>query len=269
MLGPLILGAVVGVFGGTLVDLDNSLSGSLELLDRARVTWPHQQQFLRILDKYERHSPFVQKLLLDAIRHGKMMQIPNVEAYEFYRYLIDALECCGTWDGIHHGPISKLGQEQEVEDDLYAEYGNEYFKHLSDAVKQRRVRARRIIILSKEHEGDLRDHEVMRAFWEKTGSQVVSYWISEENLELKKRLGNQRLDDVALHDGELCLQYDRERLTVRLDESPKTILVKDLFEALGEFEGGNKLTPWGFSRLTEEDVQTSLGPPTSATPERA
>lgn len=249
-----VTGLVIGVLVGFLLDLGKAQVVTRKILEDVQWSWPYHSKLLSTLNAHDEHRSYVQRLLRMSTV-DKMMQIPNIRDYEFYQLLIDALHYTRKWDGIHHGPISKLGWDQfadpSIQESQYARAGREYFDFLSESVRKGQVQARRVIIIPRGSEVELADDRKIGEFWRRTGNRVTSYWVSEDNPELALRMKSMRLDDAALHDGKLYLQYDRELQTVRFDESEKLVLVRQIFESLDKFvaNGRKGVNPFGFQEL--------------------
>jgi len=117
------------------------------------------------------------------------------DAY-FYELVQEGIRDCHKWQGIHHGKITKIQTK---------------FPYLKDLEN---VPSQRIVILSKDDAKELEDRTIVDNFLLATGN-TPSYWIDENQFLdiarlsfMKERL---KLDDCALHDGEVLLLRQRDR----------------------------------------------------------
>jgi hypothetical protein len=151
-----------------------------------------------------------------------------------------------------------------------------YFDRLCAAAsgKRKKIVARRIIILPDEDQGDLRDPVVMESFWNATGKSVRSYFMIES--ALKQALPTVfRLEDAALHDNELFLQYDRDHGIVQFHSlkarpapaNPRQIntaqeLVQFLFSDLDLYlnnRKGDNLPRFQYVEVTSDFIKQMTG----------
>src|SRR5262249_56299845 len=55
---------------------------------------------------------------------------------------------------------------------------------------------------------DLRDPDILANYWKDTGTDVASYWVGAKDL---REHGLPIVDDCALYDGKLLIQYEEKR----------------------------------------------------------
>ncbi len=290
-LASLIPGVLIGALIGITGELYEKIVETNSIFREVRITWRLERVVQSALDAHgERYKPFIGGLIEKSVR-AKVNQITDIDVVEFYTMLRNALRLCSRWEGIHQGSLKLLGLNAEkgmgleqyqiqdnslrVRDEVYKRNTQRYFDSLCMAANDEGFKARRIIILSKKNQKDLKDPVVMKSFWEATGRHVTSYWIDQDELTASLRGGLKevpQLEDAALHDGELFLQYDRDRGVVKFQSlrampaptRPEEIktpheLVQFLFAGLDAHLGRDPSNPGGYGyfdymELTEADI---------------
>lgn len=281
-------GAALSTAYDLYVKLDTRVSEAERLFREVRVTWSLQKLTQSIMDDYsENHHGIVERLIDTSV--DRINQIPSVNPVEFYNWLIRALESCGTWQGIHQGSISLLGRNTEEgldptqyhlnqdghqpREEWYKILSKMYFDKLCEATTRNggKVEATRIIILPAKHQKDLQNPQVMESFWHATGKRVRSYWTPESAIEHAFPTVF-KLEDAALHDKELFLQYNRVSGVVQflslkskvIPSNPQYIntaqgLVQFLFWDLDRHLKSKELSQFQYVEITRDYIKQMTG----------
>jgi Skp family chaperone for outer membrane proteins len=151
-------------------DHENKLRDSYDLLERAKYSLNHYSTIQNLLGSNQIERKLIKSFLDKVVNQPDYITRSSI--IDFYRLLILGLERCTVWRGIHQGSIKSLGFTPLDED------GETYFQILRNHQIQDK---KRIIILTQDEQEDLRSKEIMQAFWDKTGKDVPSYWISQES----------------------------------------------------------------------------------------
>jgi hypothetical protein len=180
-------------------DHEDKLIESYEILERIKDSLAHYGTIKNLLGSNEADRELIKSFLDQVI--NKPDYITRSSIIDFYKLLILGLQKCNVWRGIHQGSIRNLGFVPL--DDT----GESYFEILrNNQIKDKK----RIIILTQDEQKDLKCKDVMEAFWEKTGKDVPSYWISRENFyKLTKLSTDVEVHDCALHNSKVLLHYHR------------------------------------------------------------
>jgi hypothetical protein len=188
-----------------------------DLLERAKCSLDNYNTIQNILgsDKIERD---LIKSFLDRVIN-QPDYITRSSIIDFYKLLILGLQKCTIWRGIHQGSIQNLGFLR-LDDD-----GESYFTIL----RNNKIRdKKRIIILTPEEQQDLKSKDIMQAFWDKTGEDVPSYWISQENFYNFTNLPrNIEVHDCALHNNKVLLHYHRNYHKIPNSNVPDGLIMID------------------------------------------
>ncbi len=120
------------------------------------------------------------------------LRIWDVSATEFHDLVIEGAKQCKTWDAIHHGRISNLGN---------ISYSFAYLNELKEVQSTRR----RIVILKPEEVSELQDDMIVSRYLIATAG-TPSYWIDEDEFFRLTRITPSLRLDCTLHDKNLLLQ---------------------------------------------------------------
>jgi len=182
---------------------NNALNNEIEeltnqfknLIENAEKTLNFFLLFRRLLDTATSQKKLIGHFLRKCM--SPALCIWDISDGDFYELVQEGIrDCRHKWQGIHHGKISKLQTD---------------FPYLKDLPN---VPSQRIVILSKDDTKELEDRTIVANFLLATGN-TPSYWIDEDKFFeiarlsfMKERL---KLDDCALHDGEVLLLRQRDR----------------------------------------------------------
>jgi hypothetical protein len=165
-----------------------------DLIENAAKTLDLYPPFRSLLNRETRQKKLIRHFLRKSM--SPALSIWDISDGDFYELVQEGIRDCYKWGGIHYGKISKL------------QTNFPYLKDLSNVTSQR------IVVLSKEDAKELEDRTIVDEFLVATRN-TPSYWIDEDKFFeiarlsfMKERL---KLDDCALHDGEVLLLRDRVR----------------------------------------------------------
>ncbi len=228
--------ALVGALLGLAWDLGRELRESLQRLEHiaegaesrleniaaraeARLGLVTDLPFAELLRPDAGHIGVLCRLIGDALKSVRAMA--NVDAGQYLKYLEGALTVSQSYEGIQRFPIRWFRQGA-------ASY---YLSQLRDQKMTRKVR---LFILEDRFEAemnaDLANPELLEFYWLHTGD-VPSYWILESEL---KTLGLPIVEDCALYDKRLLIQYDESRrvLCFAVGDDPQINNVSKLFSRI-------------------------------------
>lgn len=176
---------------------ENKLLESYDVVERAKDSFDYYRKIQTFLGSNKRERELI-KCFLDKVIN-QPDYITRSSIVDFYRLLILGLQNSTVWRGIHQGSIRNLGFTP-LDDS-----GETYFRILRNHQIQDK---KRIIILNQDEQKDLKRKDIMQAFWDKTGKDVPSYWISQDSFyEFTRLQRNVEVHDCALHDGKVLLHY--------------------------------------------------------------
>lgn len=164
------------------------------LIENAAKTLELYPPFRVLLDKETRQKKLIGHFIRKGMYHA--LSIWDISDRDFYELVQEGIRDCHLWQGIHHGKITKLQTN---------------FPYLKDL---QNVSSQRIVILSRDDVKELQDRTIVDNFLLATGN-TPSYWIDEDQFFEITRLahmkGRLKLDDCALHDGQVLLLRQRDR----------------------------------------------------------
>lgn len=259
-------GAVIGPLVRLVYDQAESLKAANTFITDAKIFLPVHLQIQDVLKHASHHRLLMRLVHLSA---SKFCAIPSISPSEFYSLLVEALDGCSEWDGVHQGDLAKLKCCADEADETTAQ-ARLYFAALGKRAESQRLRARRIVIVSEQELPLLQDAALMRAIWETTGKSVTSYFVSAVSLRAQLRpVGT--LDDAALHDRQIFLQYDRAEHVVRFGGDERMAAIRAIFALLDDSlksRVAHGFMPYHFTTLTEAYVQQlERQRPTGAAPQ--
>lgn len=195
---------------------ENKLMESYELLERAKNSLSHYGTIQNLLGSNKVERELIKSFLDRVINQPDYITRSSID---FYRLLILGLQKCTVWRGIHQGSIKNLGFSP------LDEAGESYFEILRNhQIKDKK----RVIILTQDEQEDLKRKDVMQAFWNKTGKDVPSYWISQESFYNFTHLSRStEVHDCALHNGKVLLNYHRNYHQISDPDIPEGLIMID------------------------------------------
>ena len=107
-------------------------------------------------------------------------------------------------------------------------------------------------------EEDLHDEELMAFYWESTGIDVKTYWITVRELQKRFQPALEVPSDFALYDEELFIKYDLSVQTLFFDVIQSGNSCREIFRGLAEQER-NRLKAL-FIRIEAKRPNTPLQP---------
>lgn len=259
-----ILFVIIAIFSGVIIELlkeafldlhfykesinlqATKFSDLEQIIERYHRIIPNFEKIREARDRVieKKYRPFVNNLIQESSVE-RIWLIPKYENHEFYDTLIESLDLCDNWCGIHQGSIKLLHEDNQVHQ------RNAYLDALEEFANKPGKTARRIIIVDDKDEYEtLKDptsENVIR--YKKNEGKVESYYILLENL--KSILGKEDLKDAALLDKVIFLQYDRDKLLLDFecgDGAEKAKVVKDIFAKLDK-NIKDKNLPFKFKRV--------------------
>src|SRR5258706_1569885 len=183
------------------IEINSTLNSEIEkftiqfknLIENAAETLELYPSFRLLLHKDIRQKKLIGHFLRKSM--SPALSIWDISDGDFYELIQEGIRDCHKWQGIHHGKITKLQTN---------------FPYLTDL---QNVPAQRIVILTKDDIKELEDRAIVENFLLATGN-TPSYWIEEDKFFeiarltfMKERL---KLDDCALHDGQVLLLRQRD-----------------------------------------------------------
>ncbi|GJD22946.1 hypothetical protein RIVM261_079020 [Rivularia sp. IAM M-261] len=200
---------------------ENKLLESYDLVERAKNSFDYYSTIQSFLGSNQIERELT-KCFLDQVIN-KPDYITRASIVDFYKLLILGLQKCTVWRGIHQGSIRSLGFTP-LDDS-----GETYFKILRNHQIQDK---KRIIILNQDEQEDLKRKDIMQAFWDKTGKDVPSYWISQDSFYDFTRLQRSvEVHDCALHNGKVLLHYHRNYHRISDPNIPEGLIMIDFGES--------------------------------------
>jgi hypothetical protein len=198
---------------------EEKLAESYDILDRAQSSLSHYNTIQNLLGSNLFERDLINSFLSKVANHPRY--ITRASVVDFYQLLILGLEKCTVWRGIHQGSIQNLGFKP------LDEAGETYFEILrNNQIHDKK----RIIILTQEEQEDLKRKDVMEAFWNKTGKDVPSYWISREGFyQLTHLHPSIEVHDCALHNGKVLLHYHRNYHRISDPNIAEGLIMMDFF----------------------------------------
>ncbi len=152
---------------------------------------------------------YQQKTLLRTFLKKAMngpLFIQPMEERDFFDLAVDGIRECSTWQVIHQGSIRELHSFSYLQQ----------MRTTENFTIEKLTKKQRIVILTKEEAKELRVHEIVSEFL-KTTEGTESYWIDKDvffkSFDIPPKM---RLDDAALHDGQLLILRQRETKLVML-----------------------------------------------------
>jgi hypothetical protein len=242
-----LAGGLIGATIATLVELIKHLHGSLVRLEKVAVSADVRMSLLtrlplsEILSDHDEHIGICCQLIKDAFKN--INTIANVNNGRYLGYLQSAIASSKRYEGIQRFPMRWFREHQEAAI---------YLKKLRDKKMDQKVR----IFVIEDGEAaamtaDLADPDLLAFYWHHTGV-VDTYWITASEL---RRENLPILEDCALYDERLLIQYDPERrlldFEVRVDRQAGAIeKASKLFSALRRQMEGELATP--FHRIARD-----------------
>ncbi|WP_193196805.1 hypothetical protein [Nostoc sp. MG11] len=222
-----------------------------DFVDAAKSSLNHYATVRGLLIASKTHRYLVESFIEKAVGHP--CYIPRASEDDFYEILTLGIRASSkSWCAIHQGQISKLGFNP-IDNE-----GEFYFSSLRNSDSH--IEKKRIIILNKDEQQELTNPNIMKAFWDKTGRDIPSYWISDDYFYNLTRLSRDiRVDDCALHDDEVLLHYHRENKLIMLafedSRDPIWSAVKKLFQRLDTL--GNRKSS-EFNSITQQEIDNLI-----------
>jgi hypothetical protein len=231
-----LIGAFIGGVVGVAYEVSRELRGTLRKLEQvstlanARVSLLTALPIAEMLEERPSHLEVLCQLIGDSLKNVRF--IANVDPIRYLTYLAKAIELSTEYEGIQRFPIRWFK----------AANGAVYLNKLRGQQMKRKVRLFLIEDQDKEAmQEDLLDDGTLSFYWQNTG-EVASYWILVSEL---KSAGLPLVDDCALYDRRLLIQYDEVRRVLGFE-----------FGRDGNIEKTSKL----FSRLREQIEQKLSAP---------
>ena len=205
---------------------ENKLMESYELLDRAKNSFSHYGTIQNLLGSNKIERELIKSFLDRVINQPDYITRSSI--IDFYRLLILGLQKCTVWRGIHQGSIKSLGFSP------LDEAGENYFEILRNHhIKDKK----RVIILTQNEQDDLKRKDIMQAFWNTTGKDVPSYWISQESFYNFTHLHRSiEVHDCALHNDKVLLHYHHNYHRMSDPTVPEGLIMIDF--------GGSRSPVW-------------------------
>ncbi|HTA92216.1 MAG TPA: hypothetical protein VK745_21705 [Polyangiaceae bacterium] len=198
-----IASATIGVILGLVLDVATDLRESLSRLEKvaeradARLALVTELPLLELGRPDTGHFEVLCRLIGDALKSVRVMA--NVDSVRYLGYLERALSISSMYEGVQRFPIRWFRQGA-------APF---YLDRLRGKSMERKVR---LFVIDDGQVGqmhdDLEDKELLAFYWERTGTDVHSYWIGASEL---RAAGLPVVDDCALYDKRLLIEYDEAR----------------------------------------------------------
>jgi hypothetical protein len=235
VLSAATVGAIVGWFydinrqaneavRSALRNANEAVRSALRNLDRVGQKLDLQYAALDMLLNAGNHGEIVNILLSDSISKG-FKTIAFCDENRYYQYLLKALEACDVFETIHRQAISKSYGESDAT------------PYLAKVRSKNMTSKTRVFVIEPadvpQMIKDLDDSTVMTRYWERTGNEVRTYWISSSTYQNTYR--NLPLPpDCVIFDQRLSISFDAESKTVSFDLVDETRPARALFVALRE-----------------------------------
>ena len=196
---------------------ENKLLENYDILERAKNSLNHYSALQNLLGSNKTERELIKSFLDKVVNQPNYITRSSI--VDFYKLLTLGLQKCTVWRGIHQGSIRNLGFTP------LDEAGETYFEILRNHQIQDK---KRIIILTQDEQEDLKRKDIMQAFWEKTGKDVPSYWVSQESFYRFTRLAlNVEVHDCALHNNKVLLHYHRNYHPISDPNVPEGLIMID------------------------------------------
>lgn len=220
----LVVGGVIGWLYGLALHLLFVSNSALDRLNELSCVVDFQKGPLSLILSAKRHAKSIDALLNDSVRE-QYKCISNVDENRYLSYLMTAISYSNRYDGIQRNPIRWFLPNN-------TEIGEEYLKYLRDKQMDSK---RRIFIVKNGDEmvDDICDDSTLSYYWENTGKDMKTFWITEDDFN-RSYNKIQIPDDFALYDSELIIQYNEKSQTLFFNIENANSKNLELFERLDE-----------------------------------
>lgn len=200
-----VAGGVLGWMYGLLSETNKLLSDSENNLDKITQKLRYQEDAFNMLLN-SRHMDTMSQLLEDSLK-TQCRNIAFVNENKYLDYLQLAIKESRKYFGVQRHPVRWFNENNRLE----------YLKLLKSKSMESKIR----IFLIDDNDidkmaEDINDSDIMTKYWESTGEEVKTFWISTEDFKKEYRTLNIP-DDFALYDEELIIRYQIEYQTLTFD----------------------------------------------------
>lgn len=147
-----------------------------------------------------KHTGVLGSLIYKGLKQS-FTKIQKINDSGYLKLLQEALIVTNEFRGVNRKPINWF---------IRTDGGKNFLEKLRD--KKMDIKKRIFIISDKEveeMEKDLQNNDMMSRFWNLTGDQVETYWVTETILESEYNIG-ECIEDFAIYD-DLIIKYNQEK----------------------------------------------------------
>ncbi len=231
-----ITGAIIGWGYRLATKLRDVTNQALERLDERTLILRIQKKPLDMLLSTTKHKNTVRNLIDDSLTK-RFRDLPFVNKNQYLRYLVSAISESRKYEGVQRRPVHWFNSGDD----------NGPASYLERLRSQRMDSKTRIFVIKDNEEDqmleDLDDEDLMEKYWESTGKDVKTYWITET--KYSEYFPDQILPkDFALYDEELLIEYDEPTRTLSFDGVQQDDKRRNVFTNLAEQVGANSPDPF-------------------------
>ena len=232
-----ITGAVIGWAYRLATGLRRFTEEALTRLETATHALEFQEEPLKMLTSTRRHAETLGLLLSDSLKE-KYRFISYVDENKYLGCLMSAISDSRKFEGIQRQPVRWFRSDNDRATDTY-------LKTLREQKMKEKVR---IFIIDDdqvdEMKQDLADTELMTFYWQSTGADVKSYWITVSQIVKHYPIIRLVPKDFGLYDEELFIEYDAPKQTLYFDIIQSNGDRREIFRKLADQEKNNMDHPF-------------------------
>lgn len=228
-----ITGGIIGWGYRLAIGLRTTTDEALTRLEATTQTLKFQEEPLKMLASTRRHAETVGLLLSDSMKE-KYKFISYVDENKYLSYLVSAISDSRKYEGIQRFPVRWFARDDH-------ETAARYLQVLRDQNMKEKTR---VFIIDKPDEKDMKEDllnkELMKFYWDNTGRDVKTYWITVPELGGLRSIPR----DFALYDDELLIEYDGSTQTLVFDIIQPSASRREIFIRLADQEKSNAGYPF-------------------------
>ena len=232
-----ITGAVIGWVYRLATGLRRFTDEALARLETATHALEFQEEPLKMLTSARRHAETL-GLLLSVSLKEKYRFISYVDENKYLGCLMSAISDSKKFEGIQRNPVRWFRTNNDRATDRYLQ-----------TLRERKMKEKvRIFIIdddkADEMKQDLADTELMTFYWQSTGTDVKSYWITVSQIMKYYPSTTYVPKDFGLYDEELFIEYDAPKQTLYFDIIQSNNYRREIFRRLADQEKYNTAHPF-------------------------
>jgi hypothetical protein len=218
-------GAIIGWGYQLAKGLRTVTEEALARLETTTRVLDFQEEPLKMLTKTEKHAQTIGLLLRDSMRE-KYRFISYIDENKYLSYLKSAISESRKCESIQRRPMRWFKEAQDAKT---------YLNTLRDKDMEAKIRV--FIIDPNDEEqmqNDLANEELLRFYWDNTGTDVKTYWTTTSDLAYFFHNQVHIPPDFALYDEELLIEYGPQTQTLFFDIINSDDSKRDIFKKIEE-----------------------------------